>query len=159
MILGFTGTQNGPEKLQADALELLLSRLDPDECHHGDCVGSDAYFHECIRTLGRAWIIAHPGHPNGKQNDDTKRAHCRADTVHPAMPFLRRNAIIVRSIGVPTGLLVACPPTQKPAHSGTWHTIRLGRSAGVPLVIVYPDGVIVSERLSKEVHELVCDVS
>ena len=41
MILGFTGTQSGMNEYQRNKFIEFLNQFNPNEFHHGDCIGAD----------------------------------------------------------------------------------------------------------------------
>src|SRR3954452_16875521 len=72
MKLGFTGSQSGMNNAQLEKVKEIVEHLDPDEVHHGDCIGSDKEFHymfidyhlqHCTKTRS---IVIHPPTNNGK---------------------------------------------------------------------------------------------
>lgn len=131
MVLGFTGTQMGLSKEQADALAALVAELRPAEVRHGDCVGADTEFHVVCGRLGIPIVI----HPSSRQ---TKRSYNRnADNIMPAKDSLTRNRDIVDA----SDTVLACPSgMQEMLRSGTWSTVRYARKTGKRVIIVFPDG-------------------
>lgn len=133
MRVGFTGTRSGLTAAQEAALEALLLRLDPEFCHHGDCVGADVSFHNIARKQDYK-IIVHP------PIDDKYRAYCTdAFEMRPPMQYLVRNWSIVES----TEVLIACPSTgHQKLRSGTWWTYRKAKMVGRPIYLIRPNGLI-----------------
>lgn len=136
--IGFTGTQHGMTVEQKTALEAIFIRLRVKEFHHGDCIGADEEAHEIARGHTDTIVI----HPPDK---DDKRAFCTVAKVNrrEPKPYLKRNEDIVRE----SDLLIAAPyeSTEK-WRSGTWATVRYARRARVSLMIIQPDGFIVTEK-------------
>lgn len=128
MKLGFTGTQQGATLNQARALWSLLRAKDPEEFHHGDCIGADELAHYIARSLG-IYVIGHP------PTNEKKRAFCDCDEWREAKPYLDRNHDIVNE----THEMVAIPkgPNEE-LRSGTWATIRYAFKLGTPIAIIYP---------------------
>ena len=133
--LGFTGTRHGMQRDQHHAVMDLVRKLEPEEAHHGDCVGADMEFHEIVRVVQREAIIHI--HPPFKREH---RAFCLGDEIHPEKDYLIRNQDIVKS----SDAMVAAPRrNQEELRSGTWATIRYARKVGKPVFIVGPDGKFV----------------
>jgi hypothetical protein len=101
------------------------------EAHHGDCIGADADFHEIVKET-TAWTVGHLPDKNGK------RAFCDFDETTVPMPYLDRN----RSIVAEADYLIATPSNylELKQGSGTWATWRYATKAGVPRVMIFPDG-------------------
>jgi hypothetical protein len=136
--IGFTGTRSGMTDKQKEAVRLLLKQVpsDPTEFHHGDCVGADAEAHAIARMTGLK-IIGHP------PNDSKAQAHCDFDEVRPKAYYLNRNRDIVDE----TEILIACPAEYSNVlRSGTWSTVRYARIQERPIIIIHPNGAMVSER-------------
>jgi len=140
MKIGFTGTRQGLTVQQEMNLDDLLSDIaidtaaddSPIEFHHGDCIGADAQAHDIVDALPDRRIIIHP------PSDPKYRAFKEGDEVRDEASYLERNTDIVDE---GEDLLIACPKEgQEVLRSGTWSTIRRGRKAGRPVVIIYPDG-------------------
>lgn len=139
MNLGFTGTSKHVPLTQEQALEVLVGSMDAltlvDVAHHGDCVGADAAFDAVCQRLGIE-RHAHPG--TDDRGESPYRAHRAADVIHEPLPYLTRNLVIVAL----SDLLIACPDGPERQRSGTWSTVRAARHAGVPIHIVWPNGVV-----------------
>lgn len=135
MKLGMTGTQTGMSDKQRDFLERFLKDNSFNEGHHGDCIGADAEFHQyCIAAA--VPVVLHP------PLRSYKRAFCREYVRKlPQKDYLRRNDEIVIS----TDLLIAFPKGSEEVRSGTWYTVRMARRLNRPILIVYPNGLIVKE--------------
>ena len=129
MILGVTGSQNGPTKRQKDALFTLLWNLGPaNQLHHGDCIGVDAIASKFARCFGMK-TYKHP------PLDVAKRAFCDDDVDLPPKEYLARNHDIVNVCH----LLIAVPKTSvEVMRSGTWATIRYARRVGRETLIIDP---------------------
>jgi hypothetical protein len=134
-VMGFTGTRYGMTDLQKEALVQVVEKC--TEFHHGLCVGSDAEAHAIVRESTSAKIHGHPTHMKDLQAD------LECDVLHSPKPPLDRDKVIVMRCK----LLVATPLTRKEErHSGTWYTVRQARRWGKPVILIYPDGVMVRER-------------
>ena len=134
MKLGFTGTRRGMTDDQYNALRDILIGLDPEEVHHGDCVGADCEFDCLCRSMPQSPDMhIHPG------TIVHMRALCTlpGDTEYEPKPPLARNDDIVNAVDV----LIACPATkEEQQRGGTWYTVRAARKRGIQIIIVYPDG-------------------
>src|SRR5680860_661049 len=98
------------------AVRKLLSELEPEEVHHGDCLGADKEFHDEAKAFTKAWVVVHPGLVN------TQRAFCLGDEARAAKPFLQRNHDIANAVD----LLVATPGQQyEVLRSGTLSLIHI----------------------------------
>jgi len=132
MKVGFTGTKIGMTVKQRKCLEMILDRIDPEEFHHGDCVGADAQAH--IIALEHLGIPVHMHPP-------IKKVFCAnsegAAKIYEDKDYLVRNRDIVDA----TDILLACPKRKdEELRSGTWMTIRYARQQGKDIRIIYPDG-------------------
>lgn len=131
MILGFTGTQKGMTPLQRDKVIELLSVFQPNEVHHGNCIGADeemvaiCYARE-IRT------IAHPG-----DTSPYKQTNIASSVTLAPKPNLERNRDIVRVSKI---MFIAPKGFQEERRSGTWATYRNARGLRRLILIIYPDG-------------------
>lgn len=134
MIIGFTGTQKGMTLKQIEQFTTLITKLNPHEFHHGDCIGADKHAHDIVNEyLPSTEII---GHPPLIQN---KRAFCKFDREwHPA-DYLVRNREIVQC----SHELIATPAEfTMQLRSGTWSTVRKAQAMRIKTHIIMPDGVI-----------------
>lgn len=130
--LGFTGSRAGMTPAQKATVTRLLTELQPKQAHHGDCMGSDADFHELVRATS-ATVILHP------PDDPKDRANCTGDKVLAVKPYLARNKDIVNSCVV----LIAAPDSDvEKVRSGTWSTVRYGRKERKRVLVVVPDGTV-----------------
>lgn len=139
MKVGVTATAEGLTPEQELGLAALLVQLgDGDDwLLHGCCIGGDAQLWEIARhRLG--WRTH--GHP-GRGLTDPARAITFDDLLDPVpstkTPELTRNRLIVARSEV---LLVGPSGYREKRRSGTWATYRYAVAAGLPLIIVYPDG-------------------
>lgn len=117
--------------------------------HHGCCGGSDVDFHMIATEEG--WDTElHPAVGTGRWNQTEHIMEVAPDSVRrvhePTTPLLRNMDIVRASQAV-----LATPrwmpggePTS-PRGEGTWHAMRKAEEAGVPLVVVYPDGSVVGD--------------
>lgn len=131
MRIGFTGTREGMTKLQRLALEWLLDDRF-GEFHHGDCVGADAEAH-AIATAAKFKTHSHP------PDNETMRAFTKASVEHEPLPYLERNKAIVHACST---LIAAPATTAEHIRSGTWSTVRYARANGVPVAVIYPNGIV-----------------
>ena len=133
MIVGFTGTRRGMTDDQKQSVQRLLEEIeDIKQAHHGDCIGSDAQFHEICRQLGIT-IVIHP------PDVDDNRAFCEGDVTHPPQRYLDLNRGIVDSADV----MLATPMGYKEQlRSGTWAAIRYARKKSKTIHLVFPDGTV-----------------
>lgn len=135
MIIGFTGARSGMSFDQRVNVRELLLQLHPTEVRHGDCVGSDAQFHDIASETLPLLIVIHP------PSNDSARAFCRSTytRVLPALPYLERNKAIVNA----SDILIATPATAtEELRSGTWSTIRYARKTDKRVIVIEPDGTV-----------------
>lgn len=129
MRIGFTGSREGMTLLQCKKLRERITELQPEEFHHGDCVGSDEIAHGIVREAApECKIIVHP------PAKAKLRAFCEGDYHYRAKPYLERNRNIVSL----TDLLIATPSGPEKRRSGTWATIRYARDLNLNIEIIYP---------------------
>jgi hypothetical protein len=133
MIVGFTGSRKGMTGKQAAKVLEILIQLQPEEGHHGDCLGGDVQFHDLCRMAGVP-VVIHP------PEDPSYRAFCKgAIRVEPERPYLVRNKIIVDTVDI---LLAGPKENHEPSPQrgqGTWSTVRYARRAGRRMRIVWPE--------------------
>ena len=142
--VAMTGARDGMTPQQKILLVEFLKANNIAECHHGDCKGADAAFHDLAKQWSKGKIIIHP------PNISTHRAFCRgADEVRPAKRYLVRNKKIVDCADI----LLAFPSGQEEIlRSGTWSTVRYARKRCMHIVIMYPNGKQVHENQIKARH-------
>lgn len=130
--LGFSGTRHGMKALQWETVRCLLAMMDPDEVHHGDCLGADSQFHDlALEQYSQVDIHIHP------PDNPVGRANRRSAIIYAPRPYLERNRAIVHA----SDALIATPrESEEQQRSGTWATVRYAREKGIPLFIVLPDG-------------------
>jgi hypothetical protein len=106
--------------------------------HHGDCHGADKQAHELVRKrYPKAYIALHL--PDAAH----KRAWCEGDLSYRPKPYLERNHDIVES----SHIMFATPAErEEKLRSGTWATVRHSRKKKVPVIIVFPDGRVLTEN-------------
>lgn len=137
--MGFTATRYGMSPAQQGQLEVILDYFEIDEFHHGDCEGGDEEAHRIIVQKfyhnPKIQIVIHP------PTDHTHRAYCNKKypypntVIYPPQPYLQRNRMIVRT----TNILCAGPQEMKEkVRSGTWSTVRYGRDAKHPIIMLTP---------------------
>lgn len=129
MRVGITATQKGLTERQRILVRHQLKILNCTELHHGDCIGGDEEIHNIAVEMGIPIVI----HPPIKTN---KRAFCIPYAkIEIPYDYLVRNRHIVDA----TEYLLGCPDTNKERlRSGTWSTLRYGRSIGRPLLVLGP---------------------
>jgi hypothetical protein len=135
VILGFTGSRHGMTQPQHRELVKWLKVVQPTEVHHGDCMGSDARFHEIVRKLLPATkIVTHP------PLADVFRAFCKGDEERDPAPYLVRDEHILDE----SERLFATPDSEveRKRGSGTWYTIRVAVDRRTDHVIFYPNGTL-----------------
>ncbi len=134
MKVGFTGSRNGPTAYQAWEFLKVISRLEMDEFHHGDCIGADAHAHEIIqRQYQNCKIVVHP------PSNDSLRAFCQGDECRKPKDYIPRNHAIVNE----TDLLIAMPEQKTEVlRSGTWSTVRYARKHNKSVIMIYSDGTV-----------------
>lgn len=140
--IGFTGSRFGMTDNQHSEVAFLIAMLGGFDilitAHHGDCIGSDAEFHELARRCG-ALVEVHPG----PANDVARQAGCWGNVRHPAKKHMRRNMDIVLASEV----MIATPHgAWEQTIGGTWRTVEMARQEKKPLVIVWPNGSMTKER-------------
>lgn len=140
MIIGFTGTREPITPEQSTTLSDLLRQHQPEETHHGDCLGADALFHDiCIRHGVQRIVVHPPINSTHRANvEPGKHKNTWVDLL-PEKPYLDRNKDIVDMCI----LLIAVPNSDtEQQRSGTWSTVRYARKCNKELLIVYPDGLV-----------------
>lgn len=133
--LGFTGTREGMTPEQKDELLKLLDELSPAEFHHGACIGADETAAHFVsqELFPMCTVIAHPT----RLGLTSYKALNSSDTIHPTLPPLDRNRMIVDD----SEALIACPKSKdEELRSGTWATVRYARKRNKPVIVIYPDG-------------------
>jgi hypothetical protein len=132
-LIGFTGTREGMGRAQFQQLKKVLLLHAPIEVHHGDCIGSDAQFHDLCRSLFGVTvnIVVHP------PNNSKYRAFMAGDTILDPLPYLKRDRNIVDKVQ----LLIATPrQAMEVKRSGTWATVRYAKKCKKEVVIITPRG-------------------
>lgn len=133
---GFTGTRKGMTHKQGQLVRIAVRHGKPAIVRHGGAHGADMEFHAMWREeLPQRFADVWPAEQaRVKLFDHQDNVH-----VNPVMdPLARDDEIAKRS-----KFLIACPHTQKEElRSGTWTTIRRGRKVDIPILIVWPNGVM-----------------
>ena len=132
MKVGFTGTQDGMTAPQREGFWSVLGDLQPEEFHHGLCIGSDEEAHGLVQQVPGCETHGRP------PLNISKMAKCECDVMYAPKDYLRRNRDIVDA----TDRLVATPKGPEELRSETWSTIRYAKRLGRPVTIIMPDGVI-----------------
>ena len=128
--VGFTGTQSGMTREQLEMVAQLVVIIEGTEFHHGECIGSDFEAAGLAKSAGYK-IIGHP------PENISKRAYFDNDEEYGALPYLKRNHVIVDE----TEILIATPKSiVERIRSGTWATVRYARLKSKKVIIVRPDG-------------------
>lgn len=148
MKVGFTGTRHRMTYPQERALARLITRLLPDEFHHGDCVGADELAVRMVWLLTRpesanqmaCRIVCHP------PVDPTHRANFpHYDEMRTPKTHFARNRSIVDACDV----LIAVPQDATPQlRGGTWYTINYARKVRRRVLLIRPEGAVECERIS-----------
>ncbi len=135
-VVGFTGTRQGMNERQQNAVALLLDALEVDAVAHGDCVGADDQFDALATERGIKVLVYPPNIPNKRAFVNlTRRYYNRRE--FPEQSYKDRNQAIVNCCDV----LIACPLKSAPEDdpmSGTWSTVRKAQKAKKPVVIIRP---------------------
>lgn len=140
--VGFTGTQEGMTRLQAERVAEILEHWD-FWGHHGCCVGADAQFDAIARCMkGFRWMYIYPSDLTAKQ---AVVQTTELDIVFEPKPPLARNPDIVDGSDV----MIATPKEPfMQLRSGTWSTIRYTRKVQKPLHIILPNGAWIQEGVT-----------
>lgn len=147
--IGFTGTRDGLTTAQAHKLDYFLQNFGGTYvARHGGCIGADKEFHDLALGDEKCYhIIVHPSKDPSLQANYYVRPN--RDHVRPPLDYLIRNKNIVYT----SNLMVACPKEDKPViRSGTWATIRLCRDEGTRLYTIYPNGAMIYEQNTPQIH-------
>lgn len=143
-IVGFTGTSDGMTMIQRHVFRQMVTG-NSGEFHHGLCVGADEEAHEIVRVNSLYRIVGHP------PIISTRRARVACEELRDEKSYLARNRDIAREVRV----LVAAPrESDEVLRSGTWSTVRYARLENKPIIIVRPDGVVVTEIRNPSQKEL-----
>lgn len=145
MRVGFSGTRQGMTNDQVLQVHMLLGDLrsaGATQATHGMCQGADKQFHDMAKALSY-FVIGCPGvTTDGYQYF---RSNVECDLVMPEKPFLIRNRNIINESDV---ILITPKETREQFKgSGTWASIRYARTANKPLVVIWPDGSSLVERV------------
>lgn len=140
MIVGVTGTEEGGTLQQLTSARIVLVTLraiGAQQLDMGECIGVDAELNAMARELGYRTA----GHP---PDNDRKRAVCKVDERHAPLPYLKRNRVITEVSSV----LLALPEGYGELFrgSGTWATVRYMEKLCKPVLFIWPDGLVSSER-------------
>jgi len=136
--LGFTGSSIKVTEAQEEQTRSFLFYKNPVRVRHGDYIGADQMCHNNVReVLPRTHIIIHP------PDNNYKRAFCYSTEILEPKPYLQRNQDIVT---FSDRLLAVVDTFEEKLRSGTWSTIRMARRKGIPIAIIYPNGLIKVEQ-------------
>lgn len=132
--VAFTGSSSPVSLVQLEIVGRLLRAFaaaadgERVEFHHGDCIEADENAAKAARDAG-LWVVGHP------PRNPAKRAWVACDELRPADEYVARNGHIVTAGDV----LVSTPQqNHEELRSGTWATIRRGRKACLPVIVVGP---------------------
>lgn len=145
--VGFAGTSRGMTKPQRrrvkKILELASASLGANHFIHGGDQGAEEEAARIASGLGYVLVERPSDEPNGSHVHSTE---VTSHIVHPARPPLERYASILGDADI----LLAAPHTMTPApRSRTWAEVLAARRAGVPEIVVFPDGTFkISEPVS-----------
>lgn len=131
-IVGFTGTQVGMTQQQERALRYILEVEQPEQFHHGNCVGADEQAARLAMSLGIT-TIAHCG------DNPEKQSKLVSDITIAPKDNMDRNHDIVDVCE----MLIATPKGAPQLRSGTWATIRYAETVNRHTLIITPNGEIV----------------
>ena len=138
--LGVTGTSEPITDAQRRQLfPVLRSFRDQgfDWMRNGDCINADHELARVWRQMGGK-VFGHP------PLSPVKRAFFNFDEWSIERGYLDRNRDIVYGseelLGVPSG--------PEKVRSGTWSTIRLARSLGRKITLIWPTGRVTIEHLA-----------
>lgn len=128
--VGFVGTTAGMTGAQLRSVQIVLMEYGPVEVHLAGRPGADEEVSEIADRL-RLWRMVHPGIVPGQG------LACVGDVQYRAKPDDERFSDIVGAVG----MLVAAPRDAHPTEGcRTWWTTARAREAGIPVVLVRPDG-------------------
>lgn len=144
MIVGFTGTRDGPTPRQHATMKRVLSALPITRFVHGAEAHSDTFAHYIVRAAhGAIPIELHPCDIRGTRSHLVS-GNYPYDIIFPELPPLERNKIIVSRVSG----LIATPKSSEEIRSGTWATIRYARKIFCPVYIIEPSGEFVRDQLT-----------
>jgi hypothetical protein len=140
---GFSGSREEPTREQKKwLLSEVIFTVQKDgyeRGHHGCCIGSDAFFHACLKSvmgMGLKKIVLHPPSDRSREMEITQWDLDKC-LWYPRKPYLTRNKDIANG----SYILLATPSCpEKSRGSGTWHTIHAAEEAHRLVKICHPDG-------------------
>lgn len=137
---GFTGTRAGMTLRQGAVMREALKIGKPAIIRHGASYGADFEFHAMWREeLPKRFADVWPCQLSRAKLFDGQNNVA----VNPLMPPLQRNEEIVKR----SKFLLAAPHREmEEQRSGTWATIRCARRLKVPILIVWPRGILTLDR-------------
>lgn len=144
MIVCVTGSRHGPTHAQWQAFWRLLRVLygmGARTLHHGCCRGLDEKAALIARDMAMR-VVAHPGHLPSWTSDAAREA---SDELLPQKINHERNRELA-ALASRGGFLLAAPGGSEQAleqhRSGTWQTVRFGRTGAARTAIVMPAGEV-----------------
>lgn len=143
MIVGFSGTREGPTPRQHATMKRVLTLLPITRFVHGAEAHSDTFAHYIVRAAhGQDIPIElHPSNLRGTRSN-LLGGENPCNFIFPELPPLERNEIIVGRIHG----LIASPKFRVEDSSGTWSTIRYARKISCPVYIIEPSGEFVRDQ-------------
>lgn len=129
MKIGITGTREGMNELQFEAIKLFLkvNFVEGAEFHHGDCKGVDVEAACLAKEIGYK-IICYPPKLTETQG------YFGGDVIHTPAGYLERDRAIVDAVD---WLLVVPLQNEWQPKGGTWYTHDYARKKGRPLTIFW----------------------
>lgn len=149
MIVGFTGTRQGPTPAQHRMMDRVLLHFAVNSGMktfvHGGAIGCDTFAHHVVTASGlnREILVEILPADNPGSTVWIPMGNC---IIYERMPPLERNRIIVRRIHG----LIATPKFFREDSSGTWATIRYAREIGCPVYIITERGEFVRDKSTYE---------
>lgn len=149
MIVGFSGTRQGPTPAQHMSMDRFLIAMFVNHgakvLVHGGAAGCDTFAHHAVTANAayapEVWIFpALEG-----QRSSVVILPVGNCIIGEPVPALMRNKIIA---GLADGLLAVPASDTEQDRSGTWATVRAARKRGCPVYIVRRDGTIIRDAES-----------
>lgn len=128
--IGFAGSRYGMTNRQKAVFTILISSLQPDEFHHGDCLGADFEAATLVfKLLKSCGVYTHPPLRDGN------RAFFKYPVkVYPKKAYTVRDRDIVDL----TDILIATPKSSSRDFSGTWYSIRYAAGLSRAAFVIDP---------------------
>jgi hypothetical protein len=149
MIQGFTGTRAGMTAAQKDGVtRYIICETDglPSIAMHGGAPGSDEQFDEIVTGILIGIRVAIRPCAMDRYCFWIAKGDAVVRSIYAPIAPLVRNKIIVNE----SDCMIATPAeAQEQQRGGTWSTIRYTRKVGKPLVVIFPDGTVIRERMPR----------